>query len=111
MRRVLLALVVALPLAAAAQPGGDSNQPALVAWPDSLVGGPVPPASVPLLYEVAAAVRAGRIEAAVRTLAGFGTRHTLSDPVSETRGIGAARVQSGTLDYIAIVRGDGTTWK
>ncbi|MEM1116294.1 MAG: M28 family metallopeptidase [Bacteroidota bacterium] len=91
MRRVLLALVVALPLAAAAQPGVDPNQPALVAWPDSLVGGPVPPASVPLLYEVAAAVRADRIEADVRTLAGFGTRHTLSDTVSETRGIGAAR--------------------
>jgi Zn-dependent M28 family amino/carboxypeptidase len=32
-----------------------------------------------------------RIEASVRTLAGFGTRHTLSDPDNPTRGIGAAR--------------------
>src|SRR5205823_5347477 len=31
------------------------------------------------------------IEAIVRKLAGFGTRHTLSDATSETRGIGAAR--------------------
>ncbi len=34
---------------------------------------------------------ADRIEADIRTLAGFGTRHTLSDTVSATRGIGAAR--------------------
>jgi hypothetical protein len=32
-----------------------------------------------------------RIEGFVRTLVGFGTRHTFSDTVSETRGIGAAR--------------------
>lgn len=32
-----------------------------------------------------------RIERTVRTLAGFGTRHSLSDTTSETRGIGAAR--------------------
>ena len=32
----------------------------------------------------------GRIEADIRTLAAFGTRHTLSDTVSQTRGIGAA---------------------
>ena len=38
-----------------------------------------------------AAVSAQRIEARVRTLAGFGTRHTLSETVSDTRGIGAAR--------------------
>jgi hypothetical protein len=36
-------------------------------------------------------VSAARIEATVRTLAGFGTRHTLSDPDHRTRGIGAAR--------------------
>ena len=61
------------------------------AWPDSLVGGPVPPAEVPRLYAIAAAVSADRIEANIRTLAGFGTRHTLSDTTSDTRGIGAAR--------------------
>jgi hypothetical protein len=32
-----------------------------------------------------------RIEATVRKLAGFGTRHTLSDTASDERGIGAAR--------------------
>jgi hypothetical protein len=36
-------------------------------------------------------ISAQRIEATVRKLAGFGTRHTLSDTVSNERGIGAAR--------------------
>ena len=38
-----------------------------------------------------AKVDAARIEAYVRTLAGFGTRHTLSDPDDPARGVGAAR--------------------
>jgi len=42
-------------------------------------------------YPLAADVSAARIEADVRTLVGFGTRHTLSDTRSESRGIGAAR--------------------
>jgi hypothetical protein len=50
-----------------------------------------PPADNPLLDEIATAPSATRIERDVRTLVGFGTRHTLSDTVSETRGIGAAR--------------------
>ncbi|HET6618158.1 MAG TPA: M28 family peptidase, partial [Gemmatimonadota bacterium] len=37
------------------------------------------------------AVSAARIERDVRTLVGFGTRNTLSDTLSPTRGIGAAR--------------------
>ncbi len=45
----------------------------------------------PRLYDIIDAVSAQRIGADVATLAGFGTRHTLSDTVSETRGIGAAR--------------------
>ena len=36
-------------------------------------------------------ISAKRIEATVRKLVSFGTRHTLSDTASETRGIGAAR--------------------
>ena len=40
---------------------------------------------------VVADISAARIEARVRRLAAFGTRHTLSETVSETRGIGAAR--------------------
>jgi Zn-dependent M28 family amino/carboxypeptidase len=36
-------------------------------------------------------VSADRIEADIRRLAGFGTRNTMSDTLSDTRGIGAAR--------------------
>lgn len=36
-------------------------------------------------------VSAARIEADIRRLAGFGTRNTMSDTLSDTRGIGAAR--------------------
>ncbi|MEO8115000.1 MAG: M20/M25/M40 family metallo-hydrolase, partial [Phenylobacterium sp.] len=45
----------------------------------------------PLLHQVAAEVSAARQEATIRRLLGFGTRHTLSDTRSNTRGIGAAR--------------------
>ena len=43
------------------------------------------------MQEIAGAPSAARVEADIRRLAGFGTRHTLSDTVSATRGIGAAR--------------------
>ncbi len=43
------------------------------------------------LTEIATAASAERIEKDIRKLANFGTRHTLSDTVSQTRGIGAAR--------------------
>ena len=43
------------------------------------------------IYDIIKAVSADRIEADITTLAAFGTRHTLSDTVSQTRGIGAAR--------------------
>jgi hypothetical protein len=52
-----------------------------------LVGSKPNPRVEAVLEEVSAA----RIEATVRTLAGFGTRHTLSDPDQPARGIGAAR--------------------
>jgi hypothetical protein len=45
----------------------------------------------PRIYEIAEAPSPERIEADIRKLAGFGTRNTLSDTISETRGIGAAR--------------------
>ncbi|MFS4415298.1 M28 family peptidase [Maribacter sp. 2307ULW6-5] len=45
----------------------------------------------PRLYDIINAVSAERIGKDVATLANFGTRHTLSDTVSPTRGIGAAR--------------------
>ncbi|WP_287596327.1 M28 family metallopeptidase [Thermomonas sp.] len=50
-----------------------------------------PPADLPLLDALGRAPSAANIERDVRTLVGFGTRHTLSDTVSATRGIGAAR--------------------
>ena len=43
------------------------------------------------IYDIIDAVSADRIEQDVRTLAGFGTRNTFSDTLSDTRGIGAAR--------------------
>ena len=43
------------------------------------------------IYDIINAVSAERIESDVTTLVNFGTRHTLSDTVSTTRGIGAAR--------------------
>lgn len=51
----------------------------------------VPPFEDERLREIAEAPSASRIEADIRILAGFGTRHTLSDTVSASRGIGAAR--------------------
>ncbi len=59
-------------------------------------GGPLaaqapPPASDLRIDVVVAAVSAERIAGDIRTLVGFGTRHTLSDTLSPTRGIGAAR--------------------
>ncbi|HJV72475.1 M20/M25/M40 family metallo-hydrolase [Ideonella sp.] len=44
-----------------------------------------------LLDEVAAAVNPAELKGTIVSLVGFGTRHTLSDTRSETRGIGAAR--------------------
>jgi hypothetical protein len=43
------------------------------------------------MYDIADSVSSGRIESDIRTLVGFGTRHTLSDTLSFERGIGAAR--------------------
>lgn len=45
----------------------------------------------PLLQEIANAVRPDELHATIARLVGFGTRHTLSDTTSKTRGIGAAR--------------------
>lgn len=45
----------------------------------------------PRIYEIIDEVSAERLEEDIRTLAGFGTRNTFSDTISDTRGIGAAR--------------------
>jgi hypothetical protein len=44
-----------------------------------------------LLHQLAGQVSADRQHAVIERLVGFGTRHTLSDTTSSTRGIGAAR--------------------
>lgn len=69
---VVLLLSLALPAAGSAQQAG-------------------PPDRDPRIYDIVAASSPERIEADVRRLAGFGTRNTLSDTLSSTRGIGAAR--------------------
>jgi Zn-dependent M28 family amino/carboxypeptidase len=78
----------------------------------------------PRVHAVVSAVSPARMEADVRKLVSFGTRHTLSDTVSQTRGIGAARrwvydefrrisqACGGCLEvrYVSdIVKGDSTT--
>jgi len=44
-----------------------------------------------LLHQLAAEVRPERMRADIEALVGFGTRHTMSETASDTRGIGAAR--------------------
>ncbi len=50
-----------------------------------------PSTDQPLLRAVAADVDPKALESTIRSLVGFGTRHTLSETRSDTRGIGAAR--------------------
>jgi len=74
---LVAALVFVTPVTAAAQ-GRDR---ALV----------IPSSEDARVHEIVAGASAARVEQDIRTLAGFGTRHTLSDTLSTTRGIGAAR--------------------
>jgi hypothetical protein len=67
----LAALLAALPATALAQTSAAVEQP--------------------LLHELVGAVSPDRMFADVTALVGFGTRHTMSETRSETRGIGAAR--------------------
>jgi hypothetical protein len=57
----------------------------------SAVAAQAQPVPAEALKAMLAEVSAARIEARIRKLVSFGTRHTLSDIASETRGIGAAR--------------------
>jgi hypothetical protein len=59
--------------------------------PSGVFGQPVRPDADPRIAKAVASVDEARLKRIVDTLAGFGTRHTLSDPTSATRGIGAAR--------------------
>jgi hypothetical protein len=62
---------------------------ALLAAPLLIAAAPAP-AAHPELSAIAGEVRQDRLEATIRRLVAFGTRHTLSDRTSDTRGIGAA---------------------
>lgn len=52
---------------------------------------PTPPKKNDLIFKIINEVSSVRLETDIKTLANFGTRHTLSDTTSDTRGIGAAR--------------------
>ena len=62
----------------------------LAALPLLCAAAPKPPASHPELVQIAGEVQEARLKATITHLVGFGTRHTLSDRASPTRGIGAA---------------------
>ncbi|MDP2480014.1 MAG: M28 family metallopeptidase [Candidatus Palauibacterales bacterium] len=81
-----LALAVRPGPAAAVTPGVPSARAA------AFDTGAVAPASrQPILRSIADAVSADSLRAVLTRLVSFGTRNTLSDTVSDTRGIGAAR--------------------
>jgi Zn-dependent M28 family amino/carboxypeptidase len=84
---------VLVPLAATAWFGAaPARAQQAPAGPPAAVAASVAPSGDDLrIHEIVRAASAARVERDVRTLAGFGTRHTLSDTVSQTRGIGAAR--------------------
>lgn len=52
---------------------------------------PVPARVDPRLHDIARAIPPSAMESTIRKLVSFGTRHTFSDTMSPTRGIGAAR--------------------
>ncbi|KAI1737932.1 hypothetical protein F4680DRAFT_202960 [Xylaria scruposa] len=61
-------------------------------WPPNTIGKPnLPQQPSEDLASILAQVDPKRIEATIRKLVSFGTRHTLSTQTSKTRGIGAAR--------------------
>ena len=84
-RRAHLPPVLAVAFVVAASGLGPAHQA------QSPTNDPPPSEFDPRVYDIVGAVSAERIEADIRTLVGFGTRHTLSETESETRGIGAAR--------------------
>lgn len=76
---------------AAAQAASKTKDQGAMQMPTSR-GLAAPPSPVDeRIYDIIAAPSAGQIEHDIRALVGFGTRHTLSDTTSPTRGIGAAR--------------------
>lgn len=64
---------------------------ALLIFASDLYALQTPPTDDRRITEIVSTVSADRIESDIRALVGFGTRNTLSDTLSPTRGIGAAR--------------------
>lgn len=64
---------------------------ALVVPATAQTGEGPPPAVNPEIQAMVDSVQADRLEEDVRTMVGFGTRHTLSDTTSDDYGVGAAR--------------------
>ncbi len=82
-----VAMLLAAPAAAPAQEDATrSGEEASAELPRTS-----PPGSQPVLRTIADAPAPANLEQDIAALAGFGTRHTLSDTLSEERGIGAAR--------------------
>ena len=63
----------------------------LLVFPFAMAQEVAPPQLDLRIYDIVKNTSAERLESDIRTLAGFGTRNTFSDTVSNTRGIGAAR--------------------
>lgn len=63
----------------------------LLALPTAGQSVQAPPAFDARIFDIVAASSPERVEHDIRMLAGFGTRNTFSDTLSDTRGIGAAR--------------------
>ena len=78
--RALLILTTALAFAGTSHAHQIKGEPTLA-----------PPSEVLDIYDIAVEPSAERIRNDIQTLVDFGTRHTLSETKSDTRGIGAAR--------------------
>ena len=76
---------------AAAAPGGGDGGLASDTWPDGPGRALRPQPANRELRQILDAIDADRIEANIRKLVSFGTRHTLSTQDNPSRGIGAAR--------------------
>lgn len=72
----------------------------------ALASSPVAAAADARVAALVRAVEPDRLQATVARLVGFGTRHTLSDTASRTRGIGAARAWLAA-EIAALARGPG----
>lgn len=83
-------LVAALAVSGCATAQSPSESSSGADKPQGVIA-PSAPVGVEIRHILSADVSADRIEKDIRTLVGFGTRHTLSETESDTRGIGAAR--------------------